>query len=129
MIIHFINNAFSTSMALFSSATEQVESVETTEAVQTLAESGLMVIGAFLIVGCLSPMLIAGAIHLLNPGKKLHNFTRYIVAGVLCGVMFFTGMIMFVATMISSPEYQEIYESIEAEQMEQMEQMEGFGLE
>lgn len=129
MIIHFINNAFSTSMVLFSSATEQVESVETTEAVQTLAESGLMVIGAFLIVGCLSPILIAGAIHLLNPGKKLHNFTRYIVAGVLCGVMFFTGMIMFVATLINSPEYQEIYESIEAEQMEQMEQMEGFGLE
>ena len=129
MIIHFINNAFSTSMVLFSSATEQVESVETTEAVQTLAESGLMVIGAFLIVGCLSPILISGAIHLLNPGKKLHNFTRYIVAGVLCGVMFFTGMIMFVATLINSPEYQEIYESIEAEQMEQMEQMEGFGLE
>ena len=43
--------------------------------------------------------------------------------------MFFTGMIMFVATLINSPEYQEIYESIEAEQMEQMEQMEGFGLE
>ncbi len=121
MIIHFINNAFSTSMALFSSATEQVESSETAEAVQTMADSGLLVIGAFLIVGCLSPILIAGAIHLLNPGKKLHNFTRYIVAGVLCGIMFFSGMIMFVASLINSPEYQEIYESIEAEQMELLE--------
>ena len=85
---------------------------------------GLLVIGAFLIVGCLSPMLIAGAIHLLNPGKKLHNFRRYIIAGVLSGLMFFSGMVMFVATMIDSPEYQEIYESIEAEQMEQLEQLE-----
>ena len=127
-IIHFVNNAFSVSVSLFSGTLEQVESIETTEAVQTLANSGLLVIGSFLIVGCLSPMLIAGAIHLLNPGKKLRNFTRYIVAGVLCGVMFFTGMIMFVATLINSPEYQEIYESIEAEQMEQMEQMEGLDL-
>ena len=124
VIIHFINNAYSTCMSLLSDTTEQVESAEVTDAVQTITDSGLMVIGAFLIVGCLSPMLIAGAIHLLNPGKKLHNFRRYIIAGVLCGVMFFSGMIMFVATMLNSPEYQEIYESIEAEQMEQLEQLE-----
>lgn len=123
-IIHFINNAYSVGMSLISDTTEQVESAEVTDAVQTITDSGLMVIGAFLIIGCLSPMLIAGAIHLLNPGKKLHNFRRYIIAGVLSGLMFFSGMVMFVATMIDSPEYQEIYESIEAEQMEQLEQLE-----
>ena len=122
VIIHFINNAFSTGMSLFSDATEQVEAADISDAAVTLADSGLLVIGAFLIVGCLSPMLIAGAIHLLNPGKKLHNFRRYIIAGVLCGLMFFTGMVMFVASMFNSPEYQEIYESIEAEQMEQLEE-------
>ena len=121
-IIHFINNAYSVGMSLISDTTEQVESAEVTDAVQTITDSGLMVIGAFLIIGCLSPMLIAGAIHLLNPGKKLHNFRRYIIAGVLSGLMFFSGMVMFVATMIDSPEYQEIYESIEAEQMEQLEE-------
>lgn len=123
-IIHFINNAYSVGMSLISDTTEQVESAEVTDAVQTITDSGLMVIGAFLIIGCLSPMLIAGAIHLLNPGKKLHNFRRYIIAGVLSGLMFFSGLVMFVATVIDSPEYQEIYESIEAEQMEQLEQLE-----
>ncbi|MBR5359083.1 MAG: CPBP family intramembrane metalloprotease [Clostridiales bacterium] len=123
-IIHFINNAYSVGMSLISDTTEQVETAEVTDAVQTITDSGLMVIGAFLIIGCLSPMLIAGAIHLLNPGKKLHNFRRYIIAGVLSGLMFFSGLVMFVATMIDSPEYQEIYESIEAEQMEQLEQLE-----
>ena len=121
VIIHFINNAFSAGMSLFSDASEQVEAAEISDAAVTLADSGLLVIGAFLIVGCLSPMLIAGAIHLLNPGKKLHNFRRYIIAGVLCGLMFFTGMVMFVVSMLNSPEYQEIYESIEAEQIEQLE--------
>lgn len=121
-LLHCINNSFSLAVTLFADSSGASADAET--AATLIQDSGFIAIGSYLIVGCLSPMLIAVAIHLLNPGKKLRNFTRYIVAGVLCGVMFFSGMIMFVVSLMNSSEYQEIYESIEAEQMQQLEDLE-----
>ena len=120
MLLHFINNGFITALTFISSSTSSSNEAETIE----LADQGFLVVAVYLIIGCLCPLLIAGAIHLLNPGKKLHNFTRYIIAGVLCGIMFFTGLVMYIGTIMTSPEFKEIYESVEAEQMQQLEENE-----
>ncbi|MBQ2066775.1 MAG: hypothetical protein II496_04575, partial [Clostridiales bacterium] len=115
MLLHFINNAFATIVSLIpDNSSAEVDA-------STLADSALLIVAVYLIIGCLAPLFLAGAIHLLNPGKKLRNFTRYITAGILCGVMFFTGLVMYVAAIMTSPEFQEVYESIEAEQMEDLE--------
>ena len=115
MLLHFINNAFATIVSLIpDNSSADVDA-------STLADSALLIVAVYLIIGCLAPLFLAGAIHLLNPGKKLRNFTRYITAGILCGVMFFTGLVMYVAAIMTSPEFQEVYESIEAEQMEDTE--------
>ena len=116
MILHFINNAFAVGVTLLPSSSSS-DSVDYSD----LGDMGFALVGLYLIIACLCPMLIAIAIHLLNPGKKLHNFRRYIIAGLLCGVMFFSGICMYMATVFNSPEFQEIYESVQAEQMSQSE--------
>lgn len=116
VLLHFINNGFITLITFASYSAES--DVDTTT---TLANEGLLIVAVYLILGCLSPLFISGAIHLLNPGKKLHNIARYLIAAFLCGVMFITGLAMYVAAVMTSPEFEEIYESIEAEQMEELE--------
>lgn len=114
MLLHFMNNAFALILTLMPSSSS-ADSAD----YSALGDMGLALVGIYLIFACLSPMFIAGAVHLLNPGKKLHNFRRYIIAGLLCGAMFFGGIIMYMTTVFSSPEFREIYESVQAEQLEE----------
>jgi len=116
VLLHFINNGIITVITFLT-----YSSVDEAEAT-SLANEGLLIVAVYLILGCLSPLFLSGAIHLLNPGKKMHNIARYLVAAFLCGVMFITGLFMYVAAIMSSPEFVEIYESIEAEQMEELDE-------
>ena len=85
MMMHCILNGFSVTLSYTSFDPEQIEAA---------AEMGvtLQSVGAYLILGCIAPIIIVTGMMLINP--EGHKATRYITAGILAGVMFIGGIII-----------------------------------
>lgn len=85
MMMHCILNGFSVTLSYTSLDPEQIEAA---------AEMGvtLQSVGAYLILGCIAPIIIVTGMMLINP--EGHKATRYITAGILAGVMFIGGIII-----------------------------------
>ena len=85
MMMHCILNGFSVTLSYTSLDPEQIEAA--TEMGVTLQS-----VGAYLILGCIAPIIIVTGMMLINP--EGHKATRYITAGILAGVMFIGGIII-----------------------------------
>ncbi len=85
MMMHCLLNGFSVTLSYTSFDPEQIEAA---------AEMGvtLQSVGAYLILGCIAPIIIVTGMMLINP--EGHKATRYITAGILAGVMFIGGIII-----------------------------------
>lgn len=85
MMMHCLLNSFSVTLSYTSLDPEQIEAA---------AEMGvtLQSVGAYLILGCIAPIIIVTGMMLINP--EGHKATRYITAGILAGVMFIGGIII-----------------------------------
>ena len=85
MMMHCLLNSFSVTLSYTSLDPEQIEAT---------AEMGvtLQSVGAYLILGCIAPIIIVTGMMLINP--EGHKATRYITAGILAGVMFIGGIII-----------------------------------
>ena len=85
MMMHCLLNSFSVTLSYTSLDPEQIEAA---------AEMGvtLQSVGAYLILGCIAPIIIVTGMMLINP--EGHKATRYITAGILAGVMFISGIII-----------------------------------
>jgi membrane protease YdiL (CAAX protease family) len=85
MMMHCLLNGFSVTLSYTSLDPEQIEAA---------AEMGvtLQSVGAYLILGCIAPIIIVTGMMLINP--EGHKATRYITAGILAGVMFIGGIII-----------------------------------
>ena len=85
MMMHCLLNGFSVTLSYTSFDPEQIEAA---------AKMGvtLQSVGAYLILGCIAPILIVTGMMLINP--EGHKASRYITAGILAGVMFIGGIII-----------------------------------
>lgn len=85
MLMHFTNNLFSTLVGYFSSQSGVAETA-TSQASAALISSS---IGSYISLAVASPMLIALGMMLLNPAAPKKK--RFIIAGILSGIMFISG--------------------------------------
>ncbi|MBO4243150.1 MAG: CPBP family intramembrane metalloprotease [Clostridiales bacterium] len=132
MLLHFVNNAFSTLLANLSSLIYGSDAVDV--AVESYSNfdraMGLQLISSYLILGFAAPVMIALGMTLFQEKlpknadraakvKRSNQLTiRFVAATVISGIMLASGMFLMFKYVIPSPEYQEQYDQIMEQMME-----------
>lgn len=90
MLMHFLNNLISTLVGLIGGGGDATQAVGALQSVSTL-----QILGSYLVIGCLAPMLLVLAMRLVDP--EGHRGHRWLVGG-LCSVAMLAGGIACVAS-------------------------------
>ena len=132
MLLHFVNNAFSVTISNISSMISGDEAMDAAMQVYANFDRGtaLQLIGSYLFIGFLAPILIAlGILFFMDKlpknadreAKKARSkktTKMFVIAACLSAVMMFGGMMIILCYTMKDPAYQEQYNQMMEQMME-----------